>query len=1194
MSRCTHQNRNANHFIFNFFVCKNNHLRSALKKGILYLLWVLFVQLPAFAQDNSNAGKIDPVFRYIIAAKNTANHTAVNLPESAKKILPTKGFASTGAAEEEKYECIVYTKNAKALRDSGYFVSSILPAFATAWVSLEDIDKLAAMPEVRYVEAPQVLHKLNDIAVGSSGASLLHHGRLNNTVYKGKNVLVAIFDSGIDWKHLDFRNPGDTTKSRILRIWDQTLIAGFGEAPPTGFSYGVEYTQNQINNEIDGSPAHFVREKDIEGHGTHVAGTAAGNGQSSLSGKYTGMAPESDIIVIKGGDGTFTDTRIIDALTYLKNLSTTLAKPVVVNLSLGNLFGPHDGTRPMEIAIDNFSASAAGRVVAVAAGNDGGSNKHNRVNLTGNGAGTVSFTVPDGTLGTDVFSYRIYSNTSGSITATVNNPLGTNPVTANAGQSVNGNVLGSDFTVFLTNSIDINDNNRYVDVSLQRNGSNMTSPAGTWTLTLTNNTSTALTLDGWLYNVSTDFQNTALVNGDNNYLVSSPGNAASAITVGSYVGRNSWYTAFGQGYSYTNARQDSISDFSARGPRRDNIIKPDISAVGQAAISCLSSDEVNPDSAYVIEKGLYFLEQGTSMATPGVTGATALLLQANASATASQLKSLLTANASKDVMTELNGPTPNTTWGHGKLDVFKAASALFNCGPSDRKTYKYDSSTRSGLEIGFSVTTQRIGVRFTPDITGKLGGVYYQTSGLATDLVFEIRANNAGVPGTLLGTLNVKDSLLQKFSWNYIDISSLNVSVTSGTDYFVVIYRNPASLASWSIRAENIFLYNRSVLSANNGAVWSGSSNNFKIRSVVYTNGQLPGNIATVNSTDIRNINSTNQFINSNCQLIAQLVPNGLNPVTGSVTGKVWIEGSVPHVGGSPFVQRHYEITPATGTNTTARVTLYCKQAEFTAFNSDPGSILDLPTGPADVAGKSNLRVAKYPGTSNNNSGLPGTYSGTPSIIDPADADIVWNAEASRWEISFNVTGFSGFIIQTNATILPISVEYFRGNTEGTVNILNWKVNCTNNSATFAVERSNDGTNFNSIGTLSTIAQNGCLLPFTFKDAAPFPGKNYYRIKITENTGDIVYTNIIVLQNDNQLITRVYPTVINKGSGVWVSFSGIKGTLSITDALGRKIVNRKVANGVQSINPGLDNAGVYFYTIKDDKAVLSTGKIIVE
>ena len=85
----------------------------------------------------------------------------------------------------------------------------------------------------------------------------------------------------------------------------------------------MEYTQAQINNEIDGTPAGFVRESDIHGHGTHVAGIAAGNG-GTLGGKFTGMAPGADIVVVKGGNASFSETRMIDGLTYAHNIAAAL------------------------------------------------------------------------------------------------------------------------------------------------------------------------------------------------------------------------------------------------------------------------------------------------------------------------------------------------------------------------------------------------------------------------------------------------------------------------------------------------------------------------------------------------------------------------------------------------------------------------------------------------------------------------------------------------------------------------------------------------------------------------------------------------------------------------------------------------------------------------------------------------------
>ncbi len=582
------------------------------------------------------------------------------------------------------------------------------------------------------------------------------------------------------------------------------------------------------------------------------------------------------------------------------------------------------------------------------------------------------------------------------------------------------------------------------------------------------------------------------------------------------------------------------------------------------------------------------------MATPGVTGSTALLLQANSGASASQLKNLLTSNAVKDSMTELISATPNAIWGYGKLDVFKAASALFNCTPTDRKTYKYDVSTRASQDGGFKLTSERLAVRFTPDISGKIGGFYCQTSGYIADLVVEVRANNANIPGTLTGTLNIPKANLQGFSWNYIDLSSLNISTVSGTDYFIVLYKNVSSSDTFSIRFDQVAVTGRSAYSPNNGTSWSYLNYNFKIRSVVYNNGQLAGHIATINSSDTRNINSSNQFINTNCELIDQLVPSGASAVSGTVNSRVWLGTSVPSYNGSPYVSRHYQITPAASSSTsTGRVTLYFTQAEFTAFNADPGSTLNLPASATDNAGKANLRIGEFMGTSSDSSGTPGSYSSTAVVIDPADGDIVYNTESSRWEVSFNVTGFGGFIVQTSTTTLPVIVEYFKGSNQGAVNLLTWKVNCTNESVTFDVERSDNGNTFTSIGTVFGSSAN-CSNPFSFTDKLPLEGKNYYRIKITESTGAIYYTSTILLLTDKVLISTINPTFIYKGSNVQVNFAGIKGDLFIHDAAGRLIYTHSLTSGVQSLNLPMQVSGVYFYSIKNQDGNVTSGKLVVE
>lgn len=1165
------------------------HAVERVKKVLILVSLSLFFTSSLFSQNTILHQKLDPAFRYLIEQTRQERTSGAKLQSPLFSVEATEGFATKDARVEKRFNAIVYTKAAKILRDKNIVVNSILPKFVTAWVTLEQIEQMANMPEVGYIDAPEMDYLHNDISIGASGASLLHQGRLNNTAYKGKNVIVAVFDTGIDWKHFDFRNPDDISKSRILRIWDQTLTAGAGEAPPTGYSYGVEYTQAQINDEIDGTPANYVREMDTHGHGTHVAGTAAGNGSALTSRKYTGMAPEADIIIIRGStDQSILRTRIIDAITYLQGLATTLGRPVVLNLSLGSLDGPHDGTRADEVAVDNFTASGPGRVVIVSAGNDNGSNKHNRINLAGGTTSTVQFNAAASTTG-NVFKYNIYANGNNSISATLTAP-GVGSVTANVGQTSTGFVLNNNFNVVLNNAVDPANSHRYLDVQVSRNGSNTSSPEGIWTLTITNNSPTPITMDGWLYERTNE--STSLVGGDNDYMTGSPGNATTAITVGSYVGKNSWLSASGGSLAYSTARQDSISLFSSRGPRRDNVLKPDITANGQAVISALSSS-VSPPANNVVETGLYWATQGTSMAAPGVAGAVALLLQANPNATASQIKNLLTITATRDAMSLIPGATPSTTWGYGKLDVFKAASSLFNCLPTERDTYQYDASTRNSEEGGTTLSNTRVAVRFTPNRSGKLGGIFFHLSGSLESLVAEVRSNSGGNPGTLLGSQAIAGTTMSKYAWNYINLSNLNVSITSGVDYFVVLRRDPSGTSNWSLRRENVSLDNRS-LTTEDGTNWSNPGFDYKIRSVVYSNSQFAGAIASANSIDNRNINTTNQFVTNNCEIIAQLTPNGLNPVSGVVNTRVWVEGSVPYYRTEPYVQRHYEITPASGVSTTTgRVTLYFKQAEFGAFNADPGSMLDLPANPTDNSGKANLRIVQFPGTSSNGTGSPDSYSGTPVVIDPADGNIIWNAEANRWEVTFDVTGFSGFIVQTEGAALPVVLEYFRGNKQGTSNVLNWKVNCFGSSVYFDILRSDDGNNFKSIGSFSA-TQDQCKQPQNFTDASPLKGKNFYRVKITEIDGRNNYTSTLLLQTDKGITTTIYPTIIKRGGGVQVNYAGAKGHLSVADAAGRQVYLCPITNGVQSIALPLQASGMYFYTIKNEAGTVSTGKIIVQ
>lgn len=123
----------------------------------------------------------------------------------------------------------------------------------------------------------------------------------------GDGVIVGIVDTGIDPNHPDF-------VGRILRIWDQT-VSGPGVAEG---SFGLELTGPLIS-----------ASRDTDGHGTHVAGIAAGAGT-----KFSGVAPKANFVIVKT---SFQDAHIADGIRYIFRVAEQPGRPAVVNLSLADI-----------------------------------------------------------------------------------------------------------------------------------------------------------------------------------------------------------------------------------------------------------------------------------------------------------------------------------------------------------------------------------------------------------------------------------------------------------------------------------------------------------------------------------------------------------------------------------------------------------------------------------------------------------------------------------------------------------------------------------------------------------------------------------------------------------------------------------------------------------------------------------------
>ena len=206
---------------------------------------------------------------------------------------------------------------------------------------LEVAKEKTHFPQIEYVEKPKRL-----FFQAANGRRVSCVPPVQNPPFSlfGSGVLVAIIDSGIDYTNPDFRNDDGTT--RIRNLWDQTIMGN----PPEGYLIGTEFTREQIDEAIKQPTVpmrmQIVPSVDVSGHGTSVAGIAAGNGRGSRGRIYRGVATQSELLVVKLGnpreEGFPRTTELMQAIDYVVRKALFYKQPVAINISFGNTYGSHE------------------------------------------------------------------------------------------------------------------------------------------------------------------------------------------------------------------------------------------------------------------------------------------------------------------------------------------------------------------------------------------------------------------------------------------------------------------------------------------------------------------------------------------------------------------------------------------------------------------------------------------------------------------------------------------------------------------------------------------------------------------------------------------------------------------------------------------------------------------------------------
>ncbi|HEU4725894.1 MAG TPA: S8 family serine peptidase [Candidatus Eisenbacteria bacterium] len=564
-----------------------------------------------------------------------------------------------------------------AARARGLIAGASAGGWTTIRISPGRADALRSLPGVTAIaRAPSCRLLLDAVAADTRLALVRSVGPNGVNGPSGTGVLIGVIDTGIDLGHADFRRADGGT--RVLALWDQTTASG---SPPPGYAYGSEWTASQID-------AGMALSTDEEGHGTHVAGIAAGNGRGGAAGldagRYVGIAPEAALCIVKAdftGPGGASAADILDAVDYIFAKAASLSMPAVVNLSFGSHEGPHDGTLPFDEMLE--AMAGPGRILVGAAGNEGADRVHGRVDPPAGGTSELTFRIPmyapKPGAANDVVRLSAWYDRGDSMAVTLVTPGGTTlgPFGPGSASGVLHATSEGRISVCLGDCTASGLAPAEISVTIDDGAESEPPGSGLWKFRLTRGAAggsgrvDAYVADQYL---GASAPSVVWILGAVSYgTVRSPASSDSVIAVGAHVAKPCWTSIDGEtNCAGSPSSTGQLAFFSSRGPRRDGARKPEICAPGLVVASSRSA-AATFDAWETVPGGAHAILLGTSMSAPSVTGAVALLLARAgwAAAGPTAVRAQLTANARTDGFT---GATPNDSWGYGKLDILSLLS----------------------------------------------------------------------------------------------------------------------------------------------------------------------------------------------------------------------------------------------------------------------------------------------------------------------------------------------------------------------------------------------------------------------------------------------------------------------------------------------------------------------------------------
>lgn len=568
--------------------------------------------------------------------------------------------------------------------------------------SMDDIIALADTDLVKSVSFAQDVELQLDYARQFTGVDVIHAGGDGlPQAYTGKGVITGIFDNGFYPDHINFKDAD--SKNRITNFWHVTASDGSA----------VKHYTTPEENWTDNSSS---------SHGTHTLGCMSGfchknvtslikydqradvwetvNIITDRKGKpvpFYGMAKEAEIVA---SAGTLTDQSMMAGLDKIANYIKESGKPGVINLSIGTVIGPRDGSDAFTVFLNDIAADIP---VCISAGNDG----DNPLSLSGSEyktfiapasattqtfAGAIDFwgdsdeaftitpVIYDLTKKEVVYSYSVEDASKGQIT------IATSNYSADVTDKQIDNAFTTSSLIILPKRLATNARyNVYMQYNITYNQTTnadhnlvfgvMVKGKDGQRIDLSNRATSGSGLvsglgqNGWS-DGTTDLTINSMACGKN------------TIAVGAWNTRNEWgVTTHGKSkIYYPNAAAqglgiDEVAGYSSYGVLVDGRRKPDLCAPGTGIISSVSTpgegsleDLTYPCATYTSGKrrDIWGLMQGTSMSSPVVAGAIALWLEADPSLKPAQIREIAMNSCDKDEFVSNGNPL---RWGAGKFNA---------------------------------------------------------------------------------------------------------------------------------------------------------------------------------------------------------------------------------------------------------------------------------------------------------------------------------------------------------------------------------------------------------------------------------------------------------------------------------------------------------------------------------------------